>query len=46
MVLIVQLTFFEDNGAFAVSHQTAEIIDKVLRIGVLGPDDEEEEFPK
>jgi hypothetical protein len=29
-----------------VSHQTSEMLDKVLRIGVLGEDDDDEEFPK
>lgn len=30
-----------------MSHQTTEMLDKVLRIGVLGEDDDDdEEFPK
>jgi hypothetical protein len=42
-----QVGFFPGEKAYTVSHQTAEMLDKVLRVGVLGEDnDEQEEFPK
>lgn len=44
---IWQVGFFPGQNAYTVSHQTSEMLDKVLRIGVLGEDDDEdEEFPK
>ncbi len=45
--VLLQVGFFPGEKAYTVSHQTAEMLDKVLRVGVLGEDnDEQEEFPK
>eukprot|EP00252_Welwitschia_mirabilis_P013408 TRINITY_DN2949_c0_g1_i1.p1 TRINITY_DN2949_c0_g1~~TRINITY_DN2949_c0_g1_i1.p1 ORF type:complete len:400 (-),score=76.13 TRINITY_DN2949_c0_g1_i1:34-1233(-) len=41
-----QIGFFPEKKAFSLRHQTAAILDKVLRVGVLGEDDVGEEFPK
>lgn len=38
--------FFPSENAYTVSHQTSEMLEQVLRIGVLGEDDDGEEFPK
>lgn len=38
--------FFPQEKAFSLRHQTAEMLDRVLRVGVLGEDDTDEEFPK
>jgi hypothetical protein len=42
----VQIGFFPQEKAFSLRHQTAEMLDRVLRVGVLGEDDTDEEFPK
>lgn len=41
-----QIGFFPEEKAFSLRHQTAEMLDRVLRVGVLGEDDTDEEFPK
>lgn len=45
LLLMVQVGFFGTDGAYALSHLTAEMLGHVLRVGVLGagadPDDED-----
>ncbi|GLJ15400.1 hypothetical protein SUGI_0252780 [Cryptomeria japonica] len=41
-----QIGFFPEGKAFSLRHQSADVVDKVLRVGVLGEDDVDEEFPK
>ncbi|KAL3696190.1 hypothetical protein R1sor_010266 [Riccia sorocarpa] len=41
-----QIGYFSGEKAYGLSHQTAEMLEKVLRAGVLGDDDDEEdEYP-
>eukprot|EP00897_Mesotaenium_endlicherianum_P007602 jgi/Mesen1/6870/ME000351S05981 len=44
--LTQQMGFFESDGSFSFAHQTADMLLRVLRVGVLGEDDFDEEFPK
>eukprot|EP00245_Coleochaete_scutata_P018002 TRINITY_DN9149_c0_g1_i1.p1 TRINITY_DN9149_c0_g1~~TRINITY_DN9149_c0_g1_i1.p1 ORF type:complete len:435 (-),score=47.27 TRINITY_DN9149_c0_g1_i1:649-1953(-) len=37
-----QLSYFPGKGAFSLSHQTSEMLSMVIRTGVLGEDDDEE----
>eukprot|EP01018_Ginkgo_biloba_P014164 Gb_30961 [translate_table: standard] len=41
-----QIGFFPEDKAYSLRHQSAEMLDKVLRAGVLGEDDTDEESPK
>ncbi|CAM6129384.1 unnamed protein product [Calypogeia fissa] len=42
-----QIVYFPEEKAYCISHQTANVLNKVLRAGVLGEDDDErEESPK
>ncbi|KAH9315159.1 hypothetical protein KI387_023786 [Taxus chinensis] len=41
-----QIGFFPEGNAYSLRHQSADTVDKVLRVGVLGEDDIGEEFPK
>lgn len=43
----LQIVYFPVEKAYCASHQTAKVLDKVLRAGVLGEDDDErEDSPK
>ena len=42
----MQLGVFKEQHALALQHQSAEMLHKVLRLGVLGADSQEEEYPE
>ena len=42
----LQIGFFPNERAFTLRYQTAGMLETVLRKGVLGEDDTEEESPK
>ncbi|KAJ7553855.1 hypothetical protein O6H91_06G115600 [Diphasiastrum complanatum] len=41
-----QTTYFPGERAYSISHRTTEMLNTLLRSGLLGDDDEEEEIPK
>lgn len=45
-MISLQIGFFPQEKAFALRYQTAGMLETVLRQGVLGEDDIEEETPK
>lgn len=45
-MISLQIGFFPEEKAFSLRYQTAGMLETVLRQGVLGEDDIEEESPK